>query len=280
METNKIDQICKEKLAQRTFKPSTSAWERLSVKLDEQPKQNGKNMFFYVMGIAASILLVVSLGIGFFLKDKTPKTIEEKVVIQPIDTLQIKQKMDELLYQIPTEKILVKQDTEIKNKAVRKNNPNKVVLSAFEKNSRQSQVHRADKKVILLSTISQKSTVKEQEYTALSSLKKDRLNPIKLNTKDTAKSRIKINSDDLLFAVSHTPEEVKAYYAKYKIDRNEVLHVIKNELEITQIKIEPSLILAEVERTIEDEHFQNNFIQLVKKKVFGIANAIASRNDE
>lgn len=34
MKTNHIDKIVKEKLAERTFQPSVSAWERLSISLD------------------------------------------------------------------------------------------------------------------------------------------------------------------------------------------------------------------------------------------------------
>ena len=47
MKTNKLDHSVKEKLANRTFIPSASAWERLSMKLDEQPKEKKRGWFFY-----------------------------------------------------------------------------------------------------------------------------------------------------------------------------------------------------------------------------------------
>lgn len=56
MKTNNIDQNIKKKFDNRTLEPSSSAWERLSVQLDEQPKQKKIGWFFYI-GAAASILL-------------------------------------------------------------------------------------------------------------------------------------------------------------------------------------------------------------------------------
>ena len=47
METNKIDKNIQKKFVNRTFKPSNSAWERLSAQLDEQPKQKKNGWFFF-----------------------------------------------------------------------------------------------------------------------------------------------------------------------------------------------------------------------------------------
>ena len=92
-------------------------------------------------------------------------------------------------------------------------------------------------------------------------------------------SSIKINADDLLFAVTHSQKEVKAYYAKYQINRDDVLKTIKSELKKSNLKVKPETILAEVERSIDDDDFQNNFLKNLKRKVSDIATAIASRNN-
>jgi NhaP-type Na+/H+ and K+/H+ antiporter len=92
-------------------------------------------------------------------------------------------------------------------------------------------------------------------------------------------SRIKINSDDLLYAVSHNKEDVKTYYAKYNLKKEDILRTIKSELKKSNIKINPETILAEVERTIDDDDFQNNFMKSLKNKISDIATVIASRND-
>ena len=83
----------------------------------------------------------------------------------------------------------------------------------------------------------------------------------------------------MLFAVTHSQKEVKAYYAKYQINRDDVLKTIKSELKKSNLKVNPETILAEVERSIDDDDFQNNFLKNLKRKVSDIATAIASRNN-
>ena len=85
--------------------------------------------------------------------------------------------------------------------------------------------------------------------------------------------------DDLLYAVTHSPKEVKAYYAKYNVNRDDVLRTIKSELKKLNIKVNLNLILAEVERNIIEDDFQNNFMKSIKRKVSDFAIALASRND-
>ena len=79
--------------------------------------------------------------------------------------------------------------------------------------------------------------------------------------------------------MTHSKEEVKAYYAKYNINRDEVLQSIQNQLNKSNFKIDANTILAEVERDIDEDDFQNNFMKSLKKRVSDIASAIASRND-
>ncbi len=83
----------------------------------------------------------------------------------------------------------------------------------------------------------------------------------------------------MLFAVTHSPQEVKTYYAKYNVNRDDVLKTIKSELKKSNLKVNPETILAEVERTIDEDDFQNNFMKTLKRRVSDIATAIASRND-
>ena len=96
MKANNLDNNIKNKLENRTFKPSESAWERLSMQLDEQPVEKKKGWFFYI-GIAASILLLVSIGIQLF-SDKEEKLTPKKIIVDtPIDTNTIDNKIDKML---------------------------------------------------------------------------------------------------------------------------------------------------------------------------------------
>jgi hypothetical protein len=274
METNNIDKKIKEKLQNRTFQPSASAWERLSSQLDEEPKQKKRGWFFYV-GAAASILLLVSIGILMFSKDSKEIVPVNEIVIAPIDTIEIDEKIDKLINEIPSKKVLVKVDEIMDKQVVEKN-----VISVKEK------FHPKKKRIVIA-----KNEVKKEESLRIAQVNKKEIHiDKKASIKSTSEikkealhpnpnRRIKINSDDLLYAVTHSSREVKSYYAKYNVNRDNVLNTIKIELKKSNLKVDPNTILAEVERTIDDDDFQNNFMKSLKKKVSNFATAIASRNN-
>ncbi|MDN3620276.1 hypothetical protein QWY81_12495 [Polaribacter undariae] len=278
METNNIDKNIKEKLDNRTINPSASAWERLSAQLDEQPKQKKKGWFFYV-GAAASILLLISVGFLFLNKNEDIKPVEI-IVENPIDTITIDAKIDQFINEIPAEEAIVKID-EVEEKQVEVSNKNVVtnknVIPTKEesKKSINNSIVANNKNNVIPTTEEVVETVvavSEDHPTKEETINKEIL-------KQDPNSSIKINSDDLLFAVTHSSTEVKEYYAKLNLTREDVLSTIKSELKKSNIKVSPEAILAEVERTIGEEDFQNNFLQSLKKRVTDIATAIASRND-
>jgi len=269
MRTNNIDKNIKEKLDNRTFQPSVSAWERLSVQLDEQPKQKKKGWFFY-MSIAASILLLISAGFLFFEKEEV--TIPSEIIVNTtIDTVIIDEKIDQFINEVPVDKVLVKTDKIDSEKKDKRD----LILSSELKNSQKNKI----KIVTPKETIAIVNANAKEENTEKESIKNKGIKTQKENLQQDPNSRIKINSDDLLYAVTHSPAEVKTYYAKYNVNREDVLRTIKSELKKSNIKVNPNTILAEVERTIDDDDFQNNFIKSLKLKVSDIATAIASRNN-
>ena len=269
MKTNKIDKNIKKKFENRTFEPSTSAWERLSNKLDEQPKQKKIGWFFYI-GAAASVLLLVSISIKIF-SDKTTEILPvEEIVITPIDTTIIDKKIEKFINEIPVEEALVKKEEVEKESKIKTN-----VLAKKENNKKKSNKIKSIKKE-KIEIAKLEDEVKKNVIS--SELKESSLKESKI-LKQNPNSRIKINSEDLLFAVTHSSKEVKEYYAKYNLNREDVLKTIKGELKKSNLKVNPETILAEVERTIDDDDFQNNFMKSLKRRVSDIASAIASRND-
>ena len=278
METNNIDKNIKDKLDNRTINPSASAWERLSTQLDEQPKQKKKGWIFY-MGAAASVLLLVSVGFLFLNKNEDVAPLEI-IVENPIDTITIDAKIDQFINEIPAEEAIVKIDeveekqVEISNKNVvtkknvipTKEESKKSINNSIVANNKNNVIPTTEKVIETVVAVSEDHPTKEK------TINKEIL-------KQDPNSSIKINSDDLLFAVTHSSTEVKEYYAKLNLTREDVLSTIKNELKNSNIKVSPEAILAEVERTIGEEDFQNNFLQSLKKRVTDIATAIASRND-
>ncbi len=261
MKTNNIDKNIKEKLQERTFTPSASAWERLSNQLDEQPKQKKFGWFFYI-GAAASLLLLVSISVQMFTNDKIEVNPLEEIVTTPIDTNVIDQKIDEFINEVPAKEAIVKNEAQIK--VVRK----KLTTKAAKKEQTQKHVLKSTKKEIAAIA---NSTEKVDKNEKINTKKQE----IKLNPN----RKIKVNADDLLYAVTHSSKEVKEHYAKHNITRDEILKTIKSELKKSNLKVNPNTILAEVERSIDDDVFQNNFLKSLKNKVSDIASAIASRND-
>lgn len=270
MKTNKLDNSIKEKFANRTFEPSASAWERLSVKLDEEPKQKKIGWFFYI-GAAASILLLVSISMYVFSDNSQKIIFKDDVVLEKIDKDLIDKNINNLKTDLPVEEVIVQKDgVEVApEKTINNTIAEKVILKESNNSTKIKSIKATQNKTIVIATVDDFSTELPEngDFKESKILKRD------------PNSAIKINADDLLFAVTHTPKEVSAHYAKYNVNREDVLKTIKSELKKSNFKIDPNAILAEVERTIDDDVFQNNFMNSLKRKVSDIAEAIASRND-
>ena len=274
MQTNNLDNNIKEKLQNRAFQPSASAWERLSAQLDEQPKQKKRGWFFYI-GAAASILLLITIGFQIFSKNDDQIVPENIITNETIDIEKIDKRIDKFINEIPAEKAIVNTDEVEEKQKVNYNKnviANKVKQSHLNKEITSSQTTRNDNTEIAIVKVKITNNSKNVIPTKEKKLKENIF-------KQDPNSKIKINSDDLLFAVTHSSKEVKAYYAKHNLTRDDVLKTIKNELQKTNIKVNPNTILAEVERTIGEEDFENNFLKSIKRRVSGIATALASRND-
>jgi len=258
MKTTNIDNTIREKLQNRTLRPSDSAWDRLEVQLYEQSKKAKKSWVFY-SNIAAGFLLLVSLSVNFILSNEEEIEPTQKIVNQPIDTINTTKKIDVKIEENKPKTLFVEQ-TEL-NKTIPKSTNTKKV----QKDQIVEQL-TADNLVF--------DSLKNRIEIAQNELEKSE----NILTHQTTTS-IKINSDDLLFAVTHSPKEVQTYYAKYHINREDVMRIIKNELKKSNIKLNPETILAEVEKNIDEDNFKNNFMQFLKKRVVDIASAIASRNE-
>jgi hypothetical protein len=269
MKTNKLDNNIKQKLKNRTFDPSASAWERLSAQLDDQPRQKRKGWFFYI-GAAASALLLVSIGIQLFSDFEDEIEINGVIVNAKIDTNTIDKKIEHFSNEIPEGKVMVKVD-KIERKQPEINRKEFIIRS--QKKTKKIMITNGtslkNNKIIVADIDKKRNEHSEKEGDIEENMFKQLPN-----------SRIKINSDDLLFAVTHSSKEVKAYYAEHNLTREDMLRTIKSELKKTNININPNVILAEVERNISEEYFENNFLKSIKKTVSNVANVFAVRNNK
>ncbi|MEE3999047.1 hypothetical protein V1T75_01765 [Tenacibaculum sp. FZY0031] len=259
MSSNNIDKHIAGKLKNRELTPSHSAWERLEARLDNEKAAKKKNWFLYV-GYAASLALLISFVALYFTGSESKETIEEVIVTTPIDTLKINTKGIEKFLRNTDEAVVEIEENQQEKQLLKKKK--KITTT---KNS------TLKEKDIIFKKIQNKELPKEEEVVA-------KLDKPLVTKKKEFNSRVRVNSDDLLFAVTHSSEEVKEYYAKNKVKREDVLKTIEDELKKSNLKIDPNIILAEVERTIDDEEFKGDFMQKLKSKISDIAVAIVDRN--
>jgi hypothetical protein len=85
---------------------------------------------------------------------------------------------------------------------------------------------------------------------------------------------------DLLYAIMNdSPKELPTVSLKNTMSSADLLKVIEIELRKSNLKVDPKVILAEVESTINDDFFQNNFLKSLKRRITNVATAVASRNN-
>lgn len=105
MKTNKLENHIKKTLRARSIVPASSAWERLSVQLDTQVKSKKKGVFFYI-GVAASILTLVSVAIQLSFNNEASIPINNDVVIQQMNTDVLKNEIEKIKNEVPSKEAI------------------------------------------------------------------------------------------------------------------------------------------------------------------------------
>ena len=276
METNKIDTNIKQKFAQRELAPSASAWERLSKELDGQPKHKKRGWLLYT-GYAATVLILISVGIYTFSRNAIADEILENVLVkQEIDTVQILHKIDKVFNEVPLEKAIVKAVI-VKEKQLK--------TSILEKSSVEQSIAEIEADKILKKEADTPVVTKEIRSVVIVEEKKAIVIPIKetiinkTTTQPILKARIKVNAEELLYAVTNESKYPFTISFERNTNRAELLATIKNELEKSNFQVDPKIILAEVELAIKDDFFDNNFLETIRLSIESFATAAVNRNN-
>ena len=278
METNNTDTNIKQKFAKREIVPSASAWERLSKELDGQPKHKKSGWLLYT-GYAATVLILISVGIYTFSRNAIADEILENVLVkQEIDTVQILHKIDKVFNEVPLEKAIVKAvivkeklETSILEKS-------SVEQSIAEIEANKILKKEADTPVVTIESKEIRSVVMVEEKKAIFiPIKETIIN--KTTTQPILKARIKVNAEELLYAVTNESKYPLTISFERNINRAELLTTIKNELEKSNFQVDPKIILAEVELAIKEDFFQNNFLETIRKSITSFATAAVNRNN-
>ncbi|WP_299708794.1 hypothetical protein [uncultured Tenacibaculum sp.] len=263
MQKDSFENQIREKFRDRTLTPSNSAWERLSNKLDEQEQNKRTKKKYRFLLYAASLVLLIGLGFSFFLQGENSETIEVPnniIVVQD---------------NVPT--TILEKETEIKNqikepKEVIQDNKEEVAITKPIQIKKEEKLILPDTKeienVLAQIPVEKEEPVKDQTDKSL-----ETITIIKTN------KRIRVNPDDLLYAVTHTPQEVQAYYAKYNINRNSIIDTVQQQLKKSNLKVDPESILAEIELSIQEDDFKENFMHKFKLKLTDVIVAIVDRNN-
>ncbi len=87
MAQNKLENQIKEKLNSREIQPSAQAWDRLDAMLTVAEEKKTKRSFFSYkfIGIAASVLVFVTLGMFFFTQKEVEKQSDRNVVTKEVE---------------------------------------------------------------------------------------------------------------------------------------------------------------------------------------------------
>jgi len=268
METNKIDKIVKDAVQSRKIQPSSSAWERLSDQLETAEQAKQTNWFKYA-GYAASVLLIISVAFFMNRTNDTDPIVPEEIVIQPIDTTDLVKPT--LENTAPVETVIVQKDesTTVKeDKTIEKPKQKTIIARNKSTEIRVPKIIEETNKIV----IAENRTIKKENPEIKTSVDTT-------TTKQTINSRIVIDADALLYAVANPDKDIREYYAKYNVNRDEVLKTIQKELKKTNLKIEASVLLADVEKNIDEESFKRDLMQVVTGRITGLASAFANRNN-
>lgn len=265
METNKVDKIVRDSFGSRTIQPSTSAWERLSDQLDavEQPKRI--NWFKYA-GYAASALLIISVAFFMNRPDVIGPIVPEEIVIQPVDTSNlVKPTFNNIA---PIETVIVKTDVpkEDTKKTLKKSQQKTGLAQKKSTELKVPSVVKEASKIVIADNMPILKEIPKAEI-------------ITKEIQNTTRSRIVIDADALLYAALNPEKDITTYYAKYDVNREDVLMNIQKELKKADLKIEASTLLADIEKNIDEESFKRDLMQVVKGRITGLAIAFANRNN-
>lgn len=204
MEPNNIENQIREKLNSREIQPSAQAWDRLDAMLTVAEEKKTKRSFFSFkyIGIAASVLVFVTLGLFYFNQKNT--TIETQNTV--VET-EIKKQNTEETIPVTENSILVKgqnNEVAVSNEKMTTHNPKPETRNSQPTSNEVSIITQNQEEAIVNQEIvSPKQEVKTIKKTSmvdvdelLASVEKDR----KMETK-VSKSNINIDAKSLLSEV-------------------------------------------------------------------------------
>jgi hypothetical protein len=248
MEPNNIENQIREKLNSREIQPSEMSWDRLDAMLSVAEEKKTKRfpfLSFQFIGIAASILVFLSVGLFFINQKEEVSGTDNQIVTKEVENN--KEQNDSVITkQKFTNEIVTQQQEQV---AVTINNKpqiiNKKSSESFNQNNQKTGVNPIINKE------------KEIEYQATEVIAQKDMPRIISQEKIEMPKKVAVNVDDLLASVEKTSK--KEVNAKVKVNANSLLSQVDGELEQT---------------------FRQKVINRIGKNYQEVKEALANRNQE
>lgn len=247
MEPNNIENQIREKLNSREIQPSEMSWDRLDAMLSVAEEKKTKRfpfLSFQFIGIAASILVFLSVGLFFINQKEEVSGIDNQIVTKEVENN--KEQNDSVITkQNFTNEITNQQEEQV---AAINNKPqiiNKKSSESFNQNNQKTGVNPIINKE------------KEIEYQATEVIAQKDMPRIISQEKIEMPKKVAVNVDDLLASVEKTSK--KEANAKVKVNANSLLSQVDGELEQT---------------------FRQKVINRIGKNYQEVKVALANRNQE
>jgi hypothetical protein len=248
MEPNNIENQIREKLNSREIQPSEMSWDRLDAMLSVAEEKKTKRfpfLSFQFIGIAASILVFLSVGLFFINQKEEVSGTDNQIVTKEVQNNK-EQKDSIITKQNFTNEITNQQEEQV---AVTINNKpqiiNKKSSESFNQNNQKTGVNPIINKE------------KEIEYQATEVIAQKDMPRIISQEKIEMPKKVAVNVDDLLASVEKTSK--KEANAKVKVNANSLLSQVDGELEQT---------------------FRQKVINRIGKNYQEVKVALANRNQE
>ena len=246
MAQNKLENQIKEKLNSREIQPSAQAWDRLDAMLTIAEEKKTKRSFFSYKftGIAASVLVFVTLGVFFFNQKEIEKQSDRNVVTKEVEKDTINDTNTKNVFPNPVKEQI-----------------NEVVVSS-EKPKINIQKPRTNNKK---SIINQKTTAINQfvENQSQVVVNQNQVQPqkdgeIAIKEKENLKTEIK--SDEQLFkSLDKVALNATTKKSALKVDAKSLLNQVDGELDLT---------------------FREKVINSINKNYKNVKVAVSNRNKE
>ena len=248
MAQNNIENQIKEKLNSREIQPTEMAWDRLDAMLSVSEEKKTKRFPFLTskfIGIAASVLVFLSVGLYFINQENTDIKIEESVVVKEEVKTNTSEENSNLSKEINSIPVQSKEQVAVTINNQQSKVSNQQSSKSFNQNNQKTAINPIINKN------------KEIEYLGNGDVAQKDLPRIETKKQIVVSKSKYVNVDDLLASVENESKNTKK--PSVKVNANTLLSQVDGELE---------------------QSFRQKAINRISKNYQEVKVALANRNQE